>query len=444
MSQTVPHTPAGDTNPLWVRGDLLHFLRDPGAGDAQAYCHIPDGGLRIEDGHITACGPWAQVTQGLLANAQVADHSGCLILPGFVDTHIHYPQTDIIASPGHGLLDWLERYTFVAEREFSDFAHASGVAEFFLDELLRNGTTCAHVFGTVHAESVNAFFEAAAKRQMRMTAGKVMMDRHAPAFLCDTAQSSYDDSKALIESWHGKGRSRYAVTPRFAVTSSPQQLEAAACLAKEYPDVGIHSHLAENKAEVDYVLKLYPTHKSYLDVYDSYGLLRPGAVYAHCIHLDQAERRRMAQTGAAAAFSPTSNLFLGSGLFDLGQSLAAQMRIGIASDVGGGSSFSILRTLAAAYQVAHLKGHVMPAMQAFYLATLGGAICLGVDRQIGSLELGKEADLVVLDPQCTPLMARRMARASSLEEQLFLYQTLGDDRAVAATYVYGERLWTRP
>lgn len=426
-----------------VRGELLHFLSDPGEGGSAAFEHHADGALLLENGCILRCGPWAEL-RAAAPEAPCADHSGCLILPGLIDCHIHYPQTDVIASPGHGLLDWLTRYTFPAERRFGDARQAEEGAEFFCDELLRNGTTTALVFGSVHPESVDAFFRVARRRRLRMVAGKVLMDRNCPDYLQDSAQSAYDDSKRLLEQWHGVDRLGYALTPRFAITSSEAQLEAVGALAREYPDVSVHSHLAENAAEVDWVRRLFPWSRSYLDVYAHYGLMRRRAVYAHCIHLDAADRERMAASGAMAAFSPTSNLFLGSGLFDLGASLAAGMRVGIASDVGGGISFSLLRTLAAAYQVAHLKGYVLPALRAFYLATLSGAIGLGLDHAIGNFLPGKEADFIVLDPAATPLLARRMARAASLEEKLFLWLTLGDDRAIRATYILGEAQWQRP
>ena len=427
-----------------VRGDILHFLDDPGEAETTSgYQYIADGGLLLEDGRVLRCGPWREVAAAAPAATPCSDHTGHLILPGLVDTHIHYPQTDIIASPGRNLLDWLERYAFPAERQFADAAWATEVAGFFCDELLRNGTTTALVFGTVHPQSVDAFFEVAQRRGLRMVAGKVMMDRHCPDFLADTPESSYADSKRLIDAWHGVDRLEYAITPRFAITSSDAQMAVAAALAGEHPDMVIHSHLAENMAEVAWVKELFPGSRSYLDVYDRHGLLRPRAVYAHCIHLDTHDRQRMAESGATAAFCPTSNLFLGSGLFDLGEALAAGMQVGIATDVGGGTSFSMLRTLAAAYQVAQLKGTLLSSLQAFYLATLGGARALGLDHAIGNFQPGQEADFIVLDPDCTPLLARRMARAETLEERLFLWLTLGDDRAVKATYIMGEARWRR-
>lgn len=431
-----------------VRGEILHFLADPAEsatdGAGAVYQYFADGGLLIENGRIVACGAWSAVAAAAPSATPCADHSGRLILPGFVDTHVHYPQTDVIASAAHGLLDWLERYTFPAERHFADPAWGAEVAEFFCAEMLRNGTTTALVFGTVHPQSVDAFFGVARRRGLRMLAGKVMMDRHCPEFLRDTAQSAYDDSKRLIEDWHGVDRLGYAITPRFAITSSEGQMEAAAALAREHPELAIHSHVAETLAEVAWVGELFPWSRSYLDVYARYELLRPAAVYAHCIHLDAHDRRCMAESGAAAAFSPSSNLFLGSGLFDLRQALDDGVRVGLASDIGGGTSFSMLRTLAAAYQVSQLKGYLLPPLRAFYLATLSGAQALGLDASIGNFLPGKDADFVVLDPAATPLLARRMATVDSLDEKLLLWLTLGDDRAVEATYVLGEAQWRRP
>lgn len=426
------------------RGSILHFLADPGTGNAEhAYDYFADGLLLVEHGLVSAVGDYADIYPLLPADTAVVDYSGKLIVPGFIDTHIHYPQTDVIAAPGTQLLDWLERYTFPAERCFADTVHAAEVAGFFLDELLRNGTTTGLVFGTVHKQSMDAFFSVAGQRNLRMVAGKVLMDRNCPAFLRDTADSGFTDSVALIERWHGQGRLGYAITPRFAITSSDAQLARAGELARAYPEVHIHSHLAENRDEVAWVGQLFPWSRSYLDVYEHFGLLRERAVYAHCIHLDADDRQRMTDSGAAAAFCPTSNLFLGSGLFDLAGALDAGMRVGVATDVGGGTSFSMLRTLGESYKIAQLQGYTLSPLQAFYMATLGNARALGLEQHIGNLLPGKEADFVVLDPQSTPLMARRMASANSLLEQLFIWMTLGDDRAVAATYICGKSAYQK-
>jgi guanine deaminase len=429
---------APSASPAAFRASLLHFLADPGAGDAaHAWQYFEDGLLVVEDGRVKAVGPAASLLPGLPADVRIVDHSGMLIVPGFVDVHIHYPQTDMIASPGRQLLDWLEDYTFPLERRFSDPAYARAVADFFLDELLRNGTTTALVFATVHKLSADAFFAAAAAKKLRMIAGKVLMDRNCPEYLRDTPESGYEESAELIEKWNGRERLNYAITPRFAITSSARQLELAGKLAREHPSARIHSHVAENAAEVAWIRELFPASRSYLDVYDDAGLLRGGAVFAHCIHLDDADRRRMAESGAAAAFCPTSNLFLGSGLFDIAATDSAGMRFAVATDVGGGTSFSMLRTLSEAYKVAQMRGHFLSPLRALYLATLGGARVLGLEDCIGNFEPGKEADFVVLDLASTPLAARRMASARTLPEQLFALVMLGDDRAVKETYVLG-------
>jgi guanine deaminase len=424
--------------PTAFRGSILHFLADPGAGDAaQSSQFFEDGLLIVERGKVTSVGRADSLLPTLPGNARVVDHSGKMILPGFVDAHIHYPQIDMIASPGGQLLDWLENYTFPAERLFSNPEYARGVADFFLDELLRNGTTTALVFGTVHKPSVDAFFEAAAARNLRMIAGKVLMDRNCPDYLRDTAESGYSDSAELIGKWNGRDRLNYAITPRFAITSSDRQLELAGRLAHEHPTARIHSHVAENIAEVAWIRELFPSSRSYLDVYDHFGLLRDNAVFAHCIHLDDDDRRRMAESGAAAAFCPTSNLFLGSGLFDVAATDRAGMRFAVATDVGGGTSFSMLRTLSEAYKVARMRGHFLSPMRSLYLATLGGARVLGLEDHIGNFTPGKEADFVVLDTTSTPLAARRAEHARTLSERLFALVMLGDDRAVTETYVLG-------
>jgi guanine deaminase len=426
------------------RASFFHLLRDPGAeNDASAAQFIDDALLVVTDGRVSALGEYAALAPLLAPGTPVEDWRGKWILPGFIDTHVHYAQTDIIASPGEQLLEWLERYTFPEEGRFHDADHAAEVAGFFLDELLRNGTTTAMVFPTVHKASVNALFAAADARGMRLITGKCLMDRHAPDFLRDTPESGDADSRELIDRWHGNGRLAYAVTPRFAATSSERQLELAGRLYAERDDLYVQSHVAENRAEVRWIAELFPSARSYLDVYDRHGLVGPRAVYAHCIWLDEADRARMAASGAAASFCPTSNLFLGSGLFDRAAARRHGMRVTLGSDVGGGTSFSMFRTMHEAYKVAQLSGQSLGVLDALHLATLGAARALALDDRIGNLAEGKEADFVVIDPAATPLLARRFARARDLAERLFVLMMLADDRAVAATYVLGRRAHTR-
>jgi len=425
-----------------IRGSFLHFLDDPDERD-DACEYIEDGLLILKQGRVTALGEARNWLDQLPDGTELDDYTGNLIMPGFIDTHTHYPQIDMIASYGSQLLEWLEKYTFPTERQFNDRGFADGVAEFFCDELLRNGTTTSAVFATIHPESVDAIFSAAQKRDMCLVAGKVMMDRNAPDYICDTAESSYAQSAELIGRWHQKGRALYAVTPRFAPTSSEQQLEAAGSLLKEYPGLYLQSHVAENHAEVAWVAKLFPHRRSYLDVYDHYGLLVERSIFGHCIHLDEIDRQRMAETGAAIAFCPTSNLFLGSGLFSIGEAQKHAIRIGVATDVGGGTSFSMLQTLNEAYKVSQMAGQTMTSMKAFYLATLGGAKSLYLDQRLGNFAVGKEADIVVLDMDATPIMKRRMARADSISDRLFVLMMLGDDRAVHSTHIMGQCQYLR-
>jgi len=425
-----------------IRGRLLSFKGDPAeVGAAASHTLIEDGALVVEDGRIAARGEARDLLGRLPAGTPVDDHTGCLILPGLIDTHIHFPQTQVIASYGAQLLDWLQKYTFVEEQRFKDPAHAARIARFFLDELLRNGTTTAVVYGSVHPESADALFAESERRGTRMIAGKVMMDRGAPAGLLDTAERGYAESKGLIERWHGRGRQLYAISPRFAVTSSDAQLEAAGALLAEHPDCYLQTHLSENHDEIATVRRLFPWAKSYTDVYDRFGLLRPRSIFGHCIHLDEPELERLSASRSVAAFCPTSNLFLGSGLFDLAalRDPRRPVRVGLATDVGGGTSYSMLRTAAEAYKVLQLRGQHWPALDAFYAMTLGNARALGLEHAIGSLEPGSEADLVVLDARATPAMAHRMETiAGDLAEELFVLLMLGDDRAVRATYVMGE------
>lgn len=422
------------------RASILHCLADPGEGSlATAYAHFDDGVLVVEDGVVADLGEAAVLLPQLGEDVALQEFPDKLIVPGFIDCHTHFPQLDIIASYGEQLLDWLNRYAYPAEARFADADYACEVADIFLDELLRNGTTTALVFGTVHPHSADAIFEAAEKRSMRLIAGKVLMDRNCPQELRDDPESAYADSKKLIERWHGKGRLGYAITPRFAITSTAAQLEAAGRLAREYPDVWIHTHLAENTDEVDEVARQFPDSKSYLDVYDHYGLLRERSVFAHCLHMSDEDRNSMAEKGGAAAFCPTSNLFLGSGLFDLQSMRDAQVRCGLGTDVGGGTSLSLLRTAGEAYKVLHLQGQALPATRALYMATLGAAEALYLDDKLGNFEVGKEADFVVLDPAASSLTARRNNAASTIEEKLFALMMLADDRNVAATFICGQQ-----
>ena len=419
------------------RAAILHSLADPAVvGVEQSYQYFEDGILLIENGKVAQVGAAAELLPKL-AGVEVQHYRDALITPGFIDTHIHYPQTGMIASYGEQLLDWLNTYTFPTEKQFEDKAHASDVAAIFLKELLRNGTTTALVFGSVHPQSVDAFFEQADKLNLRMIAGKVLMDRNAPDYLTDTPESGYAESKALIERWHGKGRLHYAVTPRFAPTSTPEQLDLAGKLFGEYPDLYMHTHISENKAEVAWVKELFPARKGYLDVYDHHKLIGPRAVFAHGVHLCDDECKRLAETGSAVAFCPTSNLFLGSGLFDLNKLEDHGVRVGLGTDVGAGTSFSQLQSLNEAYKIMQLQGKKLDPFKSLYLATLGGANALYLDDQLGNFLPGKDADFLVLDYNATPLISYRMQQAKSLEERLFALTMLGDDRSVKETFAAG-------
>ena len=424
------------------RADILHLLGDPGTTITHETSthieYIEDGLLVVKDGLVSALGLAEDLLKTLPAGCEITEYPNQLIIPGMIDTHVHYPQSDMIASYGEQLLTWLETYTFPTESQFSNYKHARNVAGFFLNELLRNGTTTALVFGTVHPESVDAFFEEAQQRNLRMIAGKVLMDRNCPEYLQDTPETAYQDSKALIEKWHGRDRLLYAVTPRFAPTSSNEQLAKAGQLLKEFPDVYLHTHVAENKDEIAWVRELFPESRSYLDVYQQHKLLKPRSVLAHCIHLDDEDKQCMAETGAAAAFCPASNLFMGSGLFDYADLNEHGVRVGLGTDVGGGNSFSLLQTSSEAYKVTQMLGGKLSAFQALYLATLSGAKALYLDDKIGNFEIGKEADFAVLNFAGTPLIERRTQHCQDLHEKLFSLLMLGDDRAVSATYVLGD------
>jgi guanine deaminase len=411
------------------------LLDDP-TKDAGAVGFHEDGLLLVEDGHVVACGDYAAL-RDLRGDAPVEDLTGKLITPGFIDTHIHFPQVDIIAAHGAQLLDWLEQHTFPAEAAFADPDHAAEAATFFVDELLRNGTTTALVFGSVHKGSVEALFRVALERDMRLIAGKSLMDRNAPEGLTDTVESSRADMESLIADWHGKGRLGYAVTPRFAISCSDEQLAMAGEVLAENPGVWMQTHLSENQREIDETAALFPAAKGYLDVYDGFGLVGPRSVFAHCVHLQGEAFQRLAAAGSAVAFCPTSNLFLGSGLFPLEEACAHGVKVGIGTDVGAGTTFSILHTLGEAYKVGQLRGAALDPFHALYLATLGGARALDLGDKIGNLAPGKEADFLVLDLTATPLLARRLAGDRSLENRLFALTVLGDDRVVERAYLAG-------
>jgi guanine deaminase len=393
----------------------------------------------MAQGRIVDCGPAQAVLDRLPPGTPVTRYERSLISAGFVDTHVHYVQVPVIGAGGVPLLDWLEQYTFPAEARFADASHAREAAAQYLDENLRNGITTGTVYCSVHAHSVDALFEAALARDLRMIAGKVLMDRNAPAQLLDTPQSGYDTSKALIDRWAGQGRLGYAITPRFAATSSPAQLHAAAALWRERPGTWLQSHVAENAAECAWIGRLFPEHARYLDVYAAHGLLGPRAIYAHGIHLDERDWRTLADTGTALAHCPTSNNFLGSGHFALSiaKDPARRVKVGLGTDVGGGTSLSMLRTMQAACEVAQMRATPLAPIRAWWLATGGGAQALGLDHAIGTLAPGREADLVVLDLAATPLVEYRMRHADSLEEMLGVLMALGDDRCIRATYVAG-------
>ncbi|MBN9670326.1 guanine deaminase [Roseibium aggregatum] len=433
-----------DKNTKILRGRLLTFSDTPnGPDDTGAYYYEEDGALLITGGRIEVRGRYEEVSVSAPAKTPVEDHRPHLLLPGFIDTHIHFPQVQVIASWADQLLDWLNDYTFPAEQRFADKSHADRIAGAFYDALLSHGTTTAAAYCSSHVNSVDAYFEEADRRGMLMLGGKTMMDRNAPPALCDTAQASYDDSRKMLEKWHGCGRAHYAITPRFAITSTPEQLDAAGSLLKEFPDCHLQTHINENPNEIAFTRELYPDSAHYLGVYESFELLGPKSLLGHCIHMTGHELHVMRDTGAVAVFCPTSNLFLGSGLFDKAGIEGAGIRTAIATDVGGGTNYSLLRTLDEGYKVLQLQRQRMHPLTSFYWVTLGNARALSLSHKIGTLDPGTDADIVVLDARATPPMALRMETAETLSEELFVLQTLGDDRAVVETYVAGKRQKSR-
>ncbi|WP_458792908.1 guanine deaminase [Yoonia sp. MH D7] len=420
-----------------LRGRLLTFHSEPtDADDTQAYSYIENGAVLMRGGMIAASGNYDDLAT-TAKDTKIIDHRPHILMAGFIDTHIHFPQIQIVASWGSQLLDWLNGYTFPAEAEYGNAQHARAMANKFCTLLTDHGTTTALAFCSSHKSSAEAFFAESAHRNMRMIGGQTMMDRNAPDAVLDTPQSSYDDNKDLIAKWHGVGRASYAITPRFAITSSPEQLQVAGTLAAEHPDCYVQTHLSENHAEIAFTAELYPNARDYLDVYEGYGLLGPRTFLGHAIHLKDREIDAIAATGSHPVFCPTSNLFLGSGLFDDAGLRARGISSGIATDIGAGTSYSMLQTLNEGYKILQLQDQKLHALRAFHWITRGNATVLGMADKIGTLDADTEADVVVLDARATPAMALRLDRSGSLAEELFALMMMGDDRSIVQTYVSG-------
>jgi len=422
-----------------LTGQVLQFTADPFLAGPDAARVETDGALLIEGGVIRAVGPRAQILAGN-PGVPVTSYGNHLISAGFVDSHVHYPQTAIIASWGKRLIDWLNDYTFPEETRFADQAYADEIANRYLDLVLARGTTTVCSYATIHPESVDAIFSAAQKRGMRIAAGKTCMDVNAPDGLRDTAQSAHDDSAKLLNKWHQLHRLSYVITPRFAPTSTPEQLEALGSLWAANPSCLMQTHLSEQTDEIDWVKSLYPQARDYLDIYERFGLVGPGALFGHAIWLEEREKAKLLDMDCSLIHCPTSNTFIGSGLFDLSGLKAAGHRVGLATDTGGGSNFSMLRTMASAYEVAQLRRQSIHPAQLWWLATQGSARAMRMDDRIGNIAPGMEADLVVIDLASTPAIAQATARAGTIWQSVFPTQIMGDDRAVVATYVNGARL----
>lgn len=430
---------------LVVRGQTLSFIDDPfKVGVEQAVAFNSGGAVVLGDGKILDAGQASEIV-AKYPDARIEDYGDNLIMAGFVDCHTHFPQIEIIGSYGEQLLQWLNKYTFPTEAKFSDANHGKKIARLFLDEYLRNGITSASVYCSVHAESVEAFFNEAANRGLRMAAGKVLMDCNAPDNLLDTAEQGYHESEVLLKKWHGRDRLVYVISPRFALTSSPAQLEAAGQLWQTYPDALLQTHLSENLDEIERAKSLYPGTEDYLAIYERYGFIRPGANFGHAIHLEDREIELLRQSGAGISHCPTSNMFIGSGLFDMAalRDCELPVKTGIATDIGGGSSFSMFQTMKSSYEVCQLRGYSLHPVKAFYLATVGSAEVMQMGDKIGNLRPGYEADLIVVDLKSRPVIAQRMQFAEDLADVLFAQIILADDRAVRATYIGGKKVYDR-
>ena len=421
------------------RGRIFSFTRAPmDLDDVDSYVYFEDGFLLVEDEKIVGLYAYDKLPQDW-SDCRWIDYRPHLIIPGFIDPHNHFPQLQVIASYGAQLMEWLEKYTFPEEAKFSDYNYSKLAAKTFIDMLIDNGTTTSVSFGSVHMESVDALFEEAEKYNMCLIAGKVMMNRNAPDSVLDTARTSYDNSKFLIKKWHKKNRLHYAISPRFGITSTPDQLDLAGALLSEFDDCYLQTHISENAKEIELTLSLFPERKNYLDIYIHHGLIGPTSLLGHCIHLDSYERAQMNEMSAVAVHCPTSNLFLGSGLFDLADLKAHDVRTAVASDTGGGTSHSMLKTLADAYKIQQLRDYTINPLESIYWATLGNACALGLEHEIGSLKVGSFADFIVLNSCATKLSDNRMQTCQNLIEELFILQTLGDDRFIKSVYIAGKK-----
>lgn len=430
---------------LYVHGAILEFYEDPGQNDqTNSYHYFPDGLLIVQDGHVKSAGDYNALKAAIPRDAKVVRYPKGIIVPGFIDTHIHYPQTDMIAADNGGeLLDWLNQYTFPFENKMKDKQYSVDTANFFINELLRNGTTTANVFASTYPQSVDALFTAAEKKHMRIISGLVLSDRNVPAYLIQKPEVAIAQSEDLIKKWHEKPGTRliYSIEFRFAITTTPAFFKQIEALKQRYPTVHVHTHISENKAEVTWTKQLFHVN-NYLDVYQQYHLLGPNTLLAHGVWLTTPELQEMARTKTAVAFCPTSNLFLGSGLFNLAKTTNNQVTVGLGTDVGAGTSFSLLQTLNEAFKVLQLQQQHLTGLRGFYLATLGGARALNLEDKLGNFAPGKEADFVVLNSEgATPLLKRRLVYANTLEEKLFVLMMLGDDRSVMATYVNGKLVY---
>lgn len=422
------------------RAEIIYCTNDPSKFGESSICHFKDGLLVVNSsGEIVACGEAKTLLKEWGGNCSYNEYKNHLIVPGFIDSHIHFPQTEMLAAHGEQLLSWLENYTYPVEENFCDKSYSLKIANIFLTELLKNGTTSAVVFGSVHKESVDALFELSYEKNMRIIAGKALMDRNVPFGVRENTLDGFIKSKELIDQWHNKGRLSYAVTPRFAASSSYEQLDGCKKLLNDYPDLYLQTHLSENHEEIDFVKKTYPTFQNYLSIYDEFDFLGRPSIFAHCIHLEKKEWDLMSNTKAVISHCPTSNLFLGSGLFDMKKTRSFDIPVSLGTDIGAGTSFSMMHTFSEAYKIQQLQGTSLNGFDGLYLMTLAGAKALNLDHRIGTLEAGTEADFVILNYNSTPYMEFRNSRCDTIHDRLFSLLMLGDDRAISETYIMGEK-----